>query len=221
MSPVLQLYVLGCAGVVALGALPMLWVLTRVWPCAALLGFLLVLHPALAFAQQAPSVQITTPTTNTTWSTATTPLTVAGTARDNRSVVRVTWRTDRGSSGTAQGTTRWSAQVPLQAGANRVTVTAFDAAGHQGQDVLTITLTSQPPPPLTLAWDDSNTSGDAFQMQRCNGPEPCTFATVASIAFTDRTWADTTAQTGQPYCYRVAVTRGAEVGPYSNVACRP
>ena len=33
MSPLIELYVLGCAGVVALGALPVLWVLARVWPC--------------------------------------------------------------------------------------------------------------------------------------------------------------------------------------------
>jgi hypothetical protein len=187
------------------------------------LGVLCWLCPALVLAQNVPSVRITMPTTSATWSTTTTPLTVAGTARDNRKVVQVTWTTDRGASGVAQGTTGWSAQVPLQAGANRITVTAVDNENHQGQAVLTVTLTSPPPPPppLTLAWDDANTEGDGFQMQRCPGAEPCTFATVASIAFADRTWTYTTAVSGQPYCYRIAVTRGAEVGPYSNVACRP
>jgi hypothetical protein len=29
---VLELYVLGCAGIVALGALPVLWVVAKVWP---------------------------------------------------------------------------------------------------------------------------------------------------------------------------------------------
>ena len=32
MSPLIELYVLGCAGVVALGALPALWALCLVWP---------------------------------------------------------------------------------------------------------------------------------------------------------------------------------------------
>jgi hypothetical protein len=105
-------------------------------------------------------------------------------------------------------------------------VTAFDADGHQGQAVLTVTRTSVPPPPppprtLTLAWDDTNTSGDGFQMQRCVGPLPCTFATVATIAFTDRSWTDTTVLSGQAYCYRLAVTLGASVGPYSNTTCSP
>jgi hypothetical protein len=187
----------------------------------ALLGLTLWLRPGVLLAQNTPRVQITLPTTGATWPTTATPITVAGTARDNKGVVRVTWTNDRGGSGTAQGMTGWTAQVPLQPGANRLTVTAFDADGQQGQAVLTVTLTSGPPPPITLAWDDTNTSGDGFQMQRCVGPLPCTFATVATIAFTDRSWTDTTVLSGQAYCYRLAVTLGARVGPYSNTACRP
>jgi len=186
----------------------------------ALLGLTLWLRPGVLLAQNTPRVQITLPTTGATWTTTATLITVAGTARDNKRVVRVTWTNDRGGSGPAQGTTGWSAQVPLQPGANRLTVTAFDADGRQGQAVLTVTLTSVPPP-ITLAWDDTNTSGDGFQMQRCVGPLPCTFATVATIAFTDRSWTDTTVLSGQAYCYRLAVTLGARVGPYSNTACRP
>jgi len=190
----------------------------------ALLGLTLWLRPGVLLAQNTPRVQITLPTTGATWTTPATPITVAGTARDNNGVVRVTWTNDRGGSGTAQGTTGWTAQVPLQPGANRLTVTAFDADGHQGQAALTVTLASVPPPPprtITLAWDDTNTSGDGFQMQRCVGPLPCTFATVATIAFTARSWTDTTVLSGQAYCYRLAVTLGALVGPYSNTTCSP
>jgi hypothetical protein len=184
----------------------------------ALLGLTLWLRPGVLLAQDTPRVQITLPTTGATWTTTATPITVAGTARDNKGVVRVTWTNAQDGSGTAQGTTGWTAQVPLQLGANRLTVTAFDADGQQGQAVLTVTLTSVPPT-ITLAWDDTNTSGDGFQMQRCVGPLPCTFATVATIAFTDRSWTDTTVLSGQAYCYRLAVTLGARVGPYSNTTC--
>jgi hypothetical protein len=189
----------------------------------ALLGLMLWLRPGVLLAQNMPRVQITLPTTAATWTTTATPLTVAGTARDNKGVVGVTWTTDRNESGTAQGTTGWTAQVPLHPGANRLTVTAVDADGRKGQAVLTVTLTSVPPPPrtITLAWNDTNTSGDGFQMQRCVGPLPCTFATVATIAFTDRSWTDTTVLSGQAYCYRLAVTLGALVGPYSNTTCSP
>jgi hypothetical protein len=54
----------------------------------------------------------------------------------------VSWSNSKGGSGVATGTTSWSvAAVSLQPGANVITVTAKDAAGNVGTDVLTITLT--------------------------------------------------------------------------------
>ena len=54
---------------------------------------------------------------------------VGGTAAN---AAAVAWRSDRGPSGTATGTARWTvAAVPLSAGANVITVTATDAAGAQ------------------------------------------------------------------------------------------
>jgi len=54
----------------------------------------------------------------------------SGTASDNVGVVSVTWSTNTGSSGTASGTTRWSATIPLLEGFNAVTIHATDAAGN-------------------------------------------------------------------------------------------
>jgi hypothetical protein len=95
----------------------------------------------------APAVSIATPTTGTTFTTSTSPLTVGGTAGDAVGVTQVTWASDRGGSGTATGTTSWSASgIVLQSGANIITITARDAAGNTATDALTVTYT---PPDTT------------------------------------------------------------------------
>ncbi|HEU4687524.1 MAG TPA: putative Ig domain-containing protein [Vicinamibacterales bacterium] len=96
----------------------------------------------------APVVTITKPTTAATLTTASATINLSGTASDNVGVTRVSWSNDRGGSGTATGTTSWSANgVALQPGANVLTVTASDAAGNTKTDVLTVTFTD----PLRIA----------------------------------------------------------------------
>jgi putative Ig domain-containing protein/fibronectin type III domain protein/glucodextranase-like protein len=96
----------------------------------------------------APVVTITGPTTGGTYSTSSSTMTISGTGSDNVGVTAVTWSTDRGSSGTASGTTSWTASgVALQSGSNVVTVRARDAAGNSGTATLTVTYT----PPDTTA----------------------------------------------------------------------
>ncbi len=65
-------------------------------------------------------------------------ITISGTASDNTGVVAVRWSTSTGNSGTASGTTSWSAVVPLLVGDNVVTVRAYDAAGNVGWRALTV-----------------------------------------------------------------------------------
>jgi hypothetical protein len=98
-----------------------------------------------------PTISIAGPTTGSTWSTKTAVVTLGGTASDNRGVTAVTWTNNRGGSGFSSGTTSWSVpSVPLQGGTNVITVTAQDAAGNKGTDVLTVTYTATttttPPP---------------------------------------------------------------------------
>ena len=191
-----------------------------------LCGVLSVVSVALAsvaLAQNAPRVTVTIPTLAATYTTSTTPLRVGGTARDNRGVTQVTWVTDRGGAGIAQGTTTWAASIPLQAGTNQLTITAQDAEGHTGTARLTVTLTAPPPPPgpITVEWRYGGSTGDAFQMERCVAPQPCTMGPVASIAIADRSWTDTGVLSSQNYCYRMAVTTGGSLGPYSNTLCSP
>ena len=92
----------------------------------------------------APTIAISTPTTAPTMTTMQASLTLGGTASDNVGVTQVSWVNNRGGSGTATGTTSWSAPgVTLQSGTNVVTVTARDASGNQSVDTLTVTYAGQ------------------------------------------------------------------------------
>ena len=86
-----------------------------------------------------PTVAITSPTSSSIYSTTSSSLTLGGTAADNVGVTQVTWVNSAGGSGTATGTTSWTASVPIQPGANVLTVTAQDAAGNTATDTLTVT----------------------------------------------------------------------------------
>jgi hypothetical protein len=76
-----------------------------------------------------PTLNITSPGGSTA-STSAAALTFSGTASDNVAVAGVTWKTNTGSSGTASGTTKWTASIPLLDGSNTVTVTATDSSGN-------------------------------------------------------------------------------------------
>jgi serine protease len=94
----------------------------------------------------APAVTITSPTGNSTYDAAATPLTIGGTASDNKGVSAVTWSSSSGGSGTCTGTKSWTANIPLTAGTNTITVTAKDTSGNTGTDTLTVTYL-----PITLS----------------------------------------------------------------------
>ena len=72
-----------------------------------------------------------------------------GTASHASGIARVTWVNARGGSGTATGTTSWTAQVPLQTGDNQVTLTAVAASGATASQVVTVTV-RPPETPVTL-----------------------------------------------------------------------
>ncbi|HLW77932.1 MAG TPA: matrixin family metalloprotease [Bryobacteraceae bacterium] len=76
-----------------------------------------------------PTLTIATPS-STSISTYSATIAFSGTASDNVGVSSVTWSTNTGGSGTASGTTRWSATIPLLIGSNTVTIRASDAAGN-------------------------------------------------------------------------------------------
>src|SRR4030095_15530763 len=95
---------------------------------------------AVTYDPTAPTVSITAPTAAATYSTNTSPLAIGGSAADDIAITQVSWSNNRGGSGTATGTTTWSATgIVLQSGANVLTVTAGDAAGNTGTTTLTVT----------------------------------------------------------------------------------
>jgi hypothetical protein len=79
---------------------------------------------------KAPETPVALNITNPVVSTVTTAsVAVSGTAAHTGGIARVTWVNARGGSGTATGTTSWSAAIPLQAGENRISVTAVGTSG--------------------------------------------------------------------------------------------
>ena len=84
-----------------------------------------------------PAISITSPA-GTIVSTLSATIAIAGSASDNVGVTTVKWSISTGESGTASGTTAWSAIVPLLAGDNVVTVRAYDAAGNSGWRAVTV-----------------------------------------------------------------------------------
>ncbi len=89
---------------------------------------------------QAPSVSILSPTTAATYATASASITLSGAAAPAAGIVRVEWANSRGGRGTASGTSPWTAgPLPLQAGSNVFTVTAFDSQGASASRALTVT----------------------------------------------------------------------------------
>src|SRR5207249_231157 len=91
----------------------------------------------------APTVSITAPTSETTYTTATSPLALGGAAGDNIGVTQVAWSNNRGGSGPATTTNAWAtwstAGIAPQPGSNLLTVTATDAASNTKTATLTVT----------------------------------------------------------------------------------
>jgi hypothetical protein len=85
-----------------------------------------------------PTLTIASPGA-TTVSTSSSTIVFSGTASDNAGVTSVVWSTNMGQSGTASGTTSWSASIPLLVGSNVVTIRAYDAAGNSGWRSVVVT----------------------------------------------------------------------------------
>ncbi|MDH7603070.1 MAG: hypothetical protein QHI38_13095, partial [Armatimonadota bacterium] len=94
----------------------------------------------------APTVNITQPTTQGTYTTNTPTVNLAGTATDDVAVVTVTWSSSSGASGNCTGTDNWTANnIPLAAGNNTITITATDAAGNKGTAQIIVTYDPEAP----------------------------------------------------------------------------
>ena len=141
-----------------------------------------------------PTIAITSPTSNTAYSTTSPLLSLGGSATDDIGVVRVSWVNDRGGGGVATGTNAWTiANIQLASGVNNITVTAEDGNGNLATDTIAVTATlpDTTPPVVTIT-----------------GPKPdATFTTEANSvtlsgsaadnkAVTAVTWADDRGHSG-------------------------
>jgi hypothetical protein len=90
----------------------------------------------------APTIAITSPTALPTLTVEAGAITLSGTASDpDGAVSSITWSSNRGHSGTANGTTSWAAgDIPLAVGLNTITVTATDDSGQTQTDTLAVTV---------------------------------------------------------------------------------
>jgi len=96
--------------------------------------------PSPAPSPGSPTASITSPTSSSSYTAPNSTVSLSGTASDDVGVTRVTWSNNRGGSGTASGTSSWSASsISLSTGSNVITVTASDAAGNTGTTTLTVT----------------------------------------------------------------------------------
>jgi hypothetical protein len=120
----------------------------------------------------APTIEITTPTSNVTYSTHQTSINIFGTASDNVGVTEVTWvNSSTGATGTASGTAPWAVNgISLNNGGNVITITAKDAAGNKGTATLTVTYT-----PVDINPPDTIITG---------GPSGITTSNNATFTFT-------------------------------------
>jgi hypothetical protein len=89
-----------------------------------------------------PVVAITSPNSGDNFNTSTNPQTVSGTCSDNVAVSSVSLSNAAGGSPSCTGTTSWSCEVPMTAGANALTVTCTDTSTNTHQDTVTATYTA-------------------------------------------------------------------------------
>lgn len=87
-----------------------------------------------------PNVRIASPTASAGITTASAVISLGGVAFDDGAVTALGWSNDRGGAGVLAPAAAWAIDdVLLQPGDNRITVTATDASGNVGTDVLDVT----------------------------------------------------------------------------------
>jgi len=109
-----------------------------------------------------PSVSITNPTSNSSYSTSDATISIAGNASDDNGINTITWSSNRGGSGTATNSsgdwTSWAVSgIALQEGENIITVTATDTNNQTATDTITVTYT---PSDMVQAWSANEQTGD-------------------------------------------------------------
>ena len=154
-----------------------------------------------------PTVAITGPTSNSTYSSTQTTINLSGTVSDNYYVKSVGWAIQGGSSGNcvlgAAGT--WSvSNVPLSVGPNNITVTVTDKIGNTSTDTLAV---STPPgtPTIGTATAGNGQASVAYTAPSSNGGSTITSYTATS---TPGNFTGTVSQSGSGSITVTGLTNG-------------
>ena len=95
-----------------------------------------------------PVLNITTPTSASTYATGNSPLSLGGSAADDGGVTQVTWASAGGESGVCSGTTSWNCSgISLKSGQEVITVKAWDESGKVGVGSMAVSYSPLPNPP--------------------------------------------------------------------------
>jgi hypothetical protein len=215
------------------------------FPVSFFLTILLLASGGEATAAGRVSVDITSPSTRSSFSTSSATLALAGIASATTGVKSVVWQNYSGGSGTATGTGNWSVGgIRLTPGVNRIVVTAFSSTASYRQDVLYVRYTPSanstsspaadtqaPTAPgslganspsstqVNLSWaaatDSVGVTG--YKIERCQGGSCVNFAQIATA--TGTTYSNTGLTGATTYRFRVRATDAANnLSAYSTTA---
>jgi hypothetical protein len=96
-------------------------------------------------------VTITSPTSDPTYSTNSSPIALSGTLANHVGTTQVSWANDRGGSGNCSGTTTWTCSgISMQIGQNVIAVSARDSLNNQGSDALSVAYCSSTISPTSV-----------------------------------------------------------------------
>ena len=181
-----------------------------------------------------PGIVIDTPTTNTTWSSTTTPFSLGGSSSDDVSVASIACVSDRGQVSTDETLgigNRWTATIPLLPGLNVITCTASDGASPPltAPDSITVdNPITAPSAPLdfrftatpsvngtltaSLAWDYTQGTEPAVEFRVFRSNCLSTFAQVgADIPLATEVLTDSGLSPVGSYCWHVKAVSAANV----------
>ena len=122
-----------------------------------------------------PTITITAPTSDPTFDSAKESIVLSGDASDNAAVMKITWESDRGGSGTGtfadnanayQGEVslagaHWTTgEIELKSGTNVITVMAYDSSENTQTDKLTVTFNAEDTTPPTISGIEVSNLGE-------------------------------------------------------------
>ncbi len=179
-----------------------------------------------------PAIAISNPTSSSTYSTSSSNLNLGGTASDATSGVKeITWKSDKGGSGTASGITSWSvSNISLSKGKNIITVTAKDNAGNEKSTTLNVTYTAAAAPSkpsnlsayaistqtVKLIWKDNSNNETGFRIER--KAKNSQYNEISVVSANIAVYNDSGLKTHTKYTYRVRAYNNTGSSSYSNIA---